>query len=532
MKHHHHIPDPRPAGLHLNRRQLLGGALGLGALGVLSACSAPPVTQVDTSGPPTQGGTLRVGLAGGSATDSLDAHAPVNSGDTARVINLYEGLLRRDDNYELEYRLAESMEVNDDATEWRLVLREGVRFSDGRPVRPEDVIATVERVRNPDDPKNGASMMEVIDSMEVVDERTLIFKLSTPDAELDDAFSQYQMGIVPEDYDPSAPIGAGPFTLGEFEPGQITTLNRNDNYWDTPAHLDRVELVNFQEEDAMLNALLSTQVDAIGQINPALTRVVDADERLQVLNSETGMWLPFTMRVDTAPFDDVKVRQAMRLAIDRDQMVNQVFSGHGQLGNDMFAFYDPGYPDHLEQRQQDIEQAKQLLSEAGYPDGLEVDLVTSEIQAGAVRAAQVLAEQVQDAGITVNLHQVDTTTFYGDGNYLHYPFSQSFWYTRNFLAQVDQCATDTAPFNETHWEDPDFAARVSEAQATADNAEREGKIAELQEEFFDRGGYIIWGFSNQVDAMQKYVMGFDENATGLPLSGYNFQRAWIAEVNA
>ncbi|MEH0059857.1 ABC transporter substrate-binding protein [Auritidibacter ignavus] len=155
MNHHHRIPDPRPAGLHLNRRQLLGGALGLGALGVLSACSAPPVTQVDTSGPPTQGGTLRVGLAGGSATDSLDAHAPVNSGDTARVINLYEGLLRRDDNYELEYRLAESMEVNDDATQWTLVLREGVTFSDGRPVRPEDVIATVERVRNPDDPKTG-----------------------------------------------------------------------------------------------------------------------------------------------------------------------------------------------------------------------------------------------------------------------------------------------------------------------------------------------------------------------------------------
>ena len=94
----------------------------------------------------------------------------------------------------------------------------------------------------------------------------------------------------------------------------------------------------------------------------ALVDVIGSDERMEILNSETGMWLPFTMRVDRPPFDDVRVRQAMRLAVDRPGMIEQVFSGHGQLGNDMFAPMDPSYPDDLPQREQDIEEAKRLLA--------------------------------------------------------------------------------------------------------------------------------------------------------------------------
>ncbi|QNP93463.1 hypothetical protein IA203_06025 [Corynebacterium wankanglinii] len=119
---------------------------------------------------------------------------------------------------------------------------------------------------------------------------------------------------------------------------------RNDNYWGKAPLLDSVEIIDFQEEDAMLNALLSSQVDAIGNLNHSLARVIEADPRLSTLVSETGMWLPLTMRVDVAPFDDVRVRRAMRLVADRTQLVDQVYSGEGQLGNDMFSLYDPAYP--------------------------------------------------------------------------------------------------------------------------------------------------------------------------------------------
>lgn len=496
---------------------------------VLTSCGTGPAVEFDTEAEPVSGGELRVGLTGGSSSDSLDAHIPVNSGDTARVINLYEGLLRRDDDYNIEYRLAESFESNDDATEWTVQLREDVKFSDGTAVTSEDVAFTIDRIRDPEDPKNGAAMLSAVEELEIVDQDTLVIHLSAADAELDDAFSQYQMGVVPVDYDPAEPVGAGPFKLKSFTAGQSTVLERNEHYFDGPAHLDEVSLINFNDQDAMLNALLSSQVDAIGQIPPALAKVIEADERLRILDSETGMWLPFTMHTETEPFDDVRVRQAFRLAVDRQQMVDQVFSGYGQVGNDMFSRYDSDYPEDIPQREQDIEQAKELLAEAGYPNGIEVELVTAPIQSGAVEAAQVFAQQAAEAGITVKIRQVDTTTFFGE-QYLQWPFAQSFWYTRDFLSQTNQSAVEGAPFNETAWYNEEFTEKFRAAQAEADDAARGQLIKELQQQLHDEGGYIIWGFSNQVDAYQAYVAGLEENATGSPLGGYNFHRVWIAEV--
>ena len=506
----------------LSRRTLLGGALGLGVVGALSACGTGPLVQYRTDAEPVQGGILRVGLTGGDAADSLDAHIPTNSADTARAVNLYEPLLRRDDDYELEYRLAESFEPNADVTVWTVRLREGLKFSDGSDITADDVVFTIERITDPDDPKNGAAMLGHITQTIALDDRTVEIHLDSADAELDDAFSQYQVGIVPRGYNPDNPVCSGAFKVKDFVPAQSTVLVRNEYYFDGPAHLDEVHLLNFSENDAMLNALLSTQVDALAQLPPALSKVLRADERLRILDSETGMWLPFTMRVDAPPFDDVRVRQAFRLAIDRQQMIDQVFSGHGFVGNDMYAVYDPGYPDDLPQREQDVEEAKRLLAEAGYPDGLDVELVAAPIQSGAVEAAQVFAQQAADAGINISIRRLDETTFWD--NYLEWDFSLSFWYTRNFLAQTSQSTVEGAPFNETHWYDEDFAAAVAAARAERDDETRYAMIREQQQRLYEEGGYIIWGFSNQVDAYHSYVVGLEENATGLPLGGYNFHR--------
>jgi peptide/nickel transport system substrate-binding protein len=251
---------------------------------------------------------------------------------------------------------------------------------------------------------------------------------------------------------------------------------------------------------------------------------------MEILNSETGMWLPFTMRVDKEPFDDVRVRQAMRLAVDRPGMIEQVFSGHGQIANDMFAPYDPDYPSDLPQREQDIEEAKRLLAEAGYPDGLTVELVTAPIQSGAVEAAQVFAQQAKAAGITIDIRRVDTTTFFGE-NYLQWDFAQSFWYTRNFVPQAVSCVLEESPFNETSYVDDEFTDRLDRIRAELNPRVRGELIRQAQHQLYDEGGYIIWGFGNQVDAYQTYVGGFVENSTGLPLSGYTFRRNWMGEVS-
>ncbi|WP_172805660.1 ABC transporter substrate-binding protein [Brachybacterium avium] len=513
------------------RRGVLGGGLGLGLSAVLAACggAAAPAQQFDLEGLPVKGGSLRVGFVGGGASDTLDGANATNLGDIARAVSMYNTLLYFDDDYVLQPMLATSVTPNDDATVWTAELRDDITFSDGRPITVEDVISSFERIVDPEDPKSGAASLSHLRDMVKLDERTLEFRLDTSDTALDETFGLYTSIIVPTDFDVAAPVGSGPFMLESFTAAQSTVLRRNPHYWgEEGPYLDEVSLLNFNDTDALINSLLSNQVDAIAQIPPALTEVIASDQRIKILNSETGMYLPFTMRVDKAPFDDERVRQAFRLAAHREGMIEQVLSGKGTIANDMFAAFDPAYPGELPQRTQDIAEAKRLLAEAGHPDGLEVELVTAPIQAGVVEAAQVFAEQAAEAGITVTINRMDLTAYWTD--YLNYDFSQSFWYTRNFLAQSNAAVMPGAPFNETHWEDEEFTALVEQARAEVDDAARGELVAQAQEILYDRGGYLIWGFANQIDAYQGYVGGFVENRTGIPLSGFRLDRVWIGEA--
>jgi len=506
----------------------LGGGIAVGLGLLLTACGSTEASVLTApSGKPSHGGTLRVGLAGGGAADSLDPHAPVSTTDIARVVNLYESLLYRDENFELKPLLALSVTPDANAKVWTAALRPNVRFHDGRPVTSSDVAATFRRITDPENPKSAAASLAILHEVVAVDELTVEFRLDTASATFDDSLGQYALGIVPEDFDVKQPVGTGPFKVTSFDPGRQSVFARNEHYWrEHEPYLDELVILNFSDEDALINALLSTQVDAIGQIPLALLEVISADPRITVLKSPTGAWLPFTMRVDKEPFDDVRVRQAFRLAIDREQMIEQVLSGNGTVGNDLYAPFDPGYAAQLPQRTQDITKAKKLLAEAGYPNGLDIELVTAPIQSGAVEAAQVFAQQAKAAGIRIKIRQVEATEFFGD-NYLSWPFAQDFWYTRNYLPQVNSSSLPTSPFNETHWDNPEFTELVKAAAVEIDANRRNDLIRRAQEIEYEKGGYIVWGFPEQADAYQKYVAGLIPNKTGLALSGFEFRRAWI-----
>jgi peptide/nickel transport system substrate-binding protein len=508
----------------LSRRGFLTATLGGAAL--LAAGCGTTLAGAAPTGPPRRGGTLRVGITGGGASDSLDPHTAATNPDIARVLNLYEALLFRDRNYELEMLVAESLTSSVDARTWTAVIRDGIRFHDGRPVTPADVVASFRRILDPDDPKTGAAGLTMLDEVVPSGDRTVEFRLSEPNAGFDDLLGQYALAIVPADFDIDNPIGTGPFKAGSFTAGLQSTFTRNEHYWRPgQPYLDELVLINFTEDDARLNALLSSQVDAIDQVPVALVDVLRSDARIRVLTAQTGTWLPFTMRVDRPPFDDVRVRQAMRLVVDREQMINQVLSGQGRVGNDMYAPYDPAYARELPQRKQDIAEAKRLLAAAGHST-LDVELVTAPIQAGAVEAAQVFQEQAKAAGINVRIRRVDTTTFYGE-QYLSWDFAQDFWYTRNYLPQVAHGTLPDSPYNETHWQDPEFIDLITRANATVDDAERTRLAKQAQRIEYERGGLIIWAFVNQVDAHQVYVAGLEPNRTGIPLSGYQFRNVWL-----
>ncbi len=503
-------------------------ALALAACG--GGSSGGGGTSGAESGTPVDGGALTAGIVGGSAKDSLDAHSPVTHPDEARVIALYATLATYDTNHKREMMLAESIEPNEDGTAWTVKLKPDLKFSDGKPLTSEDVAATFKRITDPANPKSAATALSTMDrdNIETPDATTAIFHFKSPFAIFPDSVAQYATGIVPKDYDPAKPVGAGAFMLESFTPGQQSVMVKNPNFFEKgQPHLAKLTLIDFPDDTARVNALLGGQVDAIDQLPLGQIKVVEANPALKVLESETGSWIPFTMRVDQAPFDNVKVRQAMRLIVNRKQMIEQVLGGHGQVGNDLYAPFDPCFNKSLPQREQDIAQAKKLLAEAGQPN-LSVELVTSPAAAGLVEAATVLEQQAKQAGVTIKLNKVDPGVFYGD-DYLKWTFSQDFWFTRDFLPQAANSGFTTSPYNETHWNDPEWTKLVNEATATIDETKRCDLIQQAQKIEYDSGGYIIWGFPNNIDAYSTKVHGLVPDKSGIPLTSYNFAQVWVTK---
>jgi len=254
--------------------------------------------------------------------------------------------------------------------------------------------------------------------------------------------------------------------------------------------------------------------------------VLEGADGVSVLNQETGVWRPFTMRVDLEPWKDVRVRQAMRLIVDRQQMVDQVLAGNGRVANDLYSPYDPCFASELPQREQDLEQAKSLLQQAGH-DGLTTEMVTSPVNGGTVEMAQVFVEQAKAAGVTVNLRRVDPGQFYGD-QYLKWPFAIDFWGSLLYLPQVTQADGPGATWSETHFADPEFGGLFDEALATVDDAKRCEIIHQMQAIQHERGGYIIHYYVNVAAGYSNELLGLKPYKTGDDLNGYHLNEVSFA----
>src|SRR3954470_15529734 len=521
-------------------RKAIAGGAALSAGGLLAACggsssggsSSSGASSSGAAGAPPKlrtGGVLRIGATGGGAKDSIDAHTPTTDPDIMRQWNLYESLaVRTPDFAKLDVLGAESMEPDGSKpNSWTVRLKPGIEFHNGKPVTADDVIFSLQRITDPKDPKVGNSSISYIDrkNLKKVDDRTVRIPLQLTNAAFPDDLGQYFNAIVPTDYDPKNPVGTGPFKYQSFSPGQRSVFVKNENYWEKgKPFADQLVIIDFPDNTARTNALLGGQVEAINNLPAAQVASVKGNPNLKVLNSETGAWQPFTMRIDAAPFDDNRVRQAMRLIVDREQMVAQVLSGFGSVANDLYARYDPSYNKDLPQRKQDLEQAKALLKQAGR-ENLTVELTTAPVFQGIVEAAQVFAEQAKGAGVTVKVKRVDTGSFYDPDRYLKYPFAQDFWASRVYLAQVAQGDLPNSPFNETHWGKGRFESLINQARGEVDDAKRADILHQAQQMQYDQGGYIIPYFSNIIDAYSAKVSGFTAAKSGFPFGNY-----WLKNV--
>jgi len=511
----------------LSRRQVLrlgaAAALGVVGMGALGSCAGVP-DKPAAGTPQKRGGIFMHGATGGGLKDSLDPHFPVTNPDIARVNNLYEPLLFWNEKYELEPALAESVEVGKDALVWTATLRKDVVFHSGKTMTAEDVLFTLARVT---DPKNtapgGGELAKVLDlkNSKVLNPHTIRFQLKSPYAILDQLLAEYTVGIIPTDFDLTKPVGTGAFKFDDFLPGQSSHFLNHRDYWGEPAFVDELYIYDFADDAAKVNALLAGQVQSVDNLPTYLVEAIQ-DQGASPLISETGAWVPFTMRVDVEPYKDVRVRQAMRMIVDRQQMIDQALNGYGFLGNDLYSPFDDAYASDLPQREQDIDQARSLLKAAGQ-ENLQVELTTSSaVGAGGVESANLFVEQARAAGVQVRLTKADPNAFYGD-QYLSWPFAQDFWNTRQYIPQVAACALKESPYNETHFDNPRFNSLVTQASREQDDGKRKELLHAAQKIEYDEGGYIIWGFKNQVDAYSNTALGFVPHRY-LPCSSFKFQR--------
>jgi peptide/nickel transport system substrate-binding protein len=525
----------------ISRRTFLqavaAGSGSLGLTGLLSACGSDAATPATgdsstnqstvTTGSPRTGGTLRAGISGGSSSDTVNPLLVVSNADFARVNNLFDPLLRPGADGNVEFVLADEVTPNAEATAWTVRLREGVEFHNGKTLTADDLLYTYQQILDPAAPTAAGLGLPQLDvtKLRKVDERTVEFGCHVPFGTFVQALASFS-NVLPTDFDPAKPVGTGPFAYKSFSAGQQSTFVRAANYWrsDRP-FVDELIITNYADETSQLNALISGEVDVVNLLSTdALTQLEGGGKKSLI--SAGGGWNPFTMRVDKAPFDDVRVRQALRLAVDRKQMLDLVFGGHGTIGNDVFGIWAPEYNRDLPQREYDPDQAKSLLKSAGQ-DGLTIELVTAPIGAGVVKCAQVFAQQAAAAGITINLRTVTTTEFFGD-NYLSWDFAQDYWFYNFYLPQVGLATSKTAPYNETHFANDAYEKLYQEANATADDAQRAELAHEMQKIDYEEGGYIIPFFPPVIDGYAPNVNGLVESKSGLSLNNYDFGGLWLS----
>jgi len=521
----------------ISRRQLFAGAAGLAVAGGLAACgsggSSPSTSPAQPAGQPKRGGNFRLGVTGGGSKDIMDGQNIITKPDQARLVTAFETLLLFDDNYKLTTNgLAESVTA-DNSKQYTIKLKPGIEFSNGKTLTADDVLYSFQRIGTKGNGLTGYAATATMDiaGMKKLDKYTVRLPLKTPDATVPQTLASYTFNMVPAGYKayPAKQVGTGAYILKSFTPGQQSVHVRNPNYWRSgEPYFEQVTIIDFNDATAQVNGLLGSQIDAMTDL-PASQVAVLKGRGLHALESKTGGWLPLCMAIDIPPFDDVRVRQAMRLIVDRPQMITQVLSGFGFVGNDLYAPFDSGY-DTLPQRHQDISQAKSLLKAAGHQN-LSVDLHTTNGASGMVELATVFKNQAQAAGVTINLH--NDPNYYGN-QYLKLAFSVDFWGTRSYLNQVQQGSLPNSPYNETHWPPKsgtgsNFIALYNQALATTDDAKRIEIEHEMQKLEYDIGGYIIPFFGDLIDGYSDQVKGLKPSKGTLNLDsfGHGFRTIWF-----
>ncbi|PKA40012.1 ABC transporter substrate-binding protein [Rhizobium sullae] len=491
--------------LEMKRRLFLAGT---------AAVFAAPALGLAQTAKPAKGGTLRI---------SVDQAASVIHPLLTRVNPeylvtelLYSNLTRLKVDMSVEPDLAESWTPNDGLTEWTFKLRKGVTFHDGSPFTAKDVVATFKAILDPATASPGRNNVGPISDIVAVDDTTVLFELSGAYADLPVAMAYTNARIIPASIATgdlkslsTKAVGTGPFKLVSYEPDRLIVVERNPNYYD-PArpYLDRIEVQVFPDISAEGSAMIAGNVDIISTLQPTEYLRLGGNDGVEVLRTPSGQFCNINFGCDTAPFNDARVRRAIALTVDREAMVGFVTEGFGTPGND--TPLNPSYQffKAAKQRQKSIAEAKKLLAEAGFPNGLEATLIASDRPAVRTQLAVALKEMAKEAGITINVQTMPHAT------YLEQVWKKGSFYVGFYNMQPTPDGifkllyTSDASWNETRWNNKAFDALVAEARGTIDAAKRTELYTKAQELMNEEVPSIIPSFFDVLSAKRSWVSGY------------------------
>ncbi len=452
--------------------------------------------------------------------------ADMHSGDDAyHTFAVYNRLVDIDDNFSVLPELATEWSVSPDGLIWTFKLRSGVKFHSGKDFSSADVVYTFKRLLDEKTGSGARAVLEFLDpdGIKAVDATTVTFTTKNPVVELPVLITNKFTNIVPdgakqEDLRKKGD-GTGPFMQEQFTPNApVRILRKNPNYWNAgQPNADCLRITVAQEAVAAVAAIKAGQVDLMLNVDPSVIGSLKEDPNVQLLETAASNSMTISMWVDTKPFDDVKVREALKLVVDRQAMVDTVLLGFGETGADNPV--PVGNPSSYikEAPKQDIEKAKALLAEAGYKDGLKFDLYTAEGVPGMVRMAQVYAEMAKGAGIDINVVVTPAESFWDDV-WLKKPIVTSAWSMRPPGEGLAVAYTQSAKWKETHWERPDYDAMLLKANTTVDAEERRKAFQQTGELLAKEGGLILPMFVHQVLALRKGCEGYVPRAQNFNLN--------------
>ncbi len=472
-----------------------------------SVCAATLVLTGSAFAEPK--GTFRQAHEYGSGDkSSLD---PISKGRVFQITEkLMSRLVRPDMGGKPSPDLAVKWESNADATEWTLQLREGVKFHDGSDFDSADVVYSLNRVLDPNSDSPARSAVKMITNVEAMDTRTVRLTLDTPFADMPLQLMDYRLRMLPEgsgDTIAQTGIGTGPFKLEKLDLGGTTVLVANNEYFAGAPGVERMEIIAIPDAQARLQALLGGQIDMESGVTPQQRPMFAASGKFNIQEVPTGNWRGIVFRTDAEPFTDVRVRKAMRLAADRAALLALVEGGNGAIACD----HPVGPADQYRAQQdcpQDIEGAKALLAEAGFADGIDVQVNVSTVEATWPTLAEAYQAQAAAAGIRVAINQVPSDGYWSEV-WMKKDVTMTRWNERPADQALHEIYLSTAKWNESYYKDEAFDALLAEARRELDFDKRKAIYVKAQDHLLETAGTLIPYHVTRLMASSSRVKNLD-----------------------